>query len=129
MPIEKAIAEFRYAYALDRQATQMLPPPYSMNVSNLGSDIRALFECAFSQGGANGGRPTAKQWIVALDALANKLKSCFVNLSHHYPSSLTMCFWCELELKNGLVIFPSYTTGMRILLWLRDRGNRSMLNN
>jgi DNA-binding helix-hairpin-helix protein with protein kinase domain len=105
MPIEKAISEFRYAYALDRRATQMLPPPYSMNITALGPDIRSLFESAFSQEGVNGHRPTAKEWIVALEGLASKLKTCSVNSGHHYLSSLTMCSWCELESKNGLVIF------------------------
>ncbi len=121
MPIEKAIAEFRYAYALDRQTTQTLPPPHSMNITALGSDIRALFECAFSQKGVNGSRPTAKQWIMALEKLANKLKPCAVNQNHHYLSSLTKCSWCEFESKNGLVIFPSIkqaqTTATMTCLW------------
>ena len=106
MPIEKAIAEFRFAYALDRNTTQMLPPPGSVTANALSPKIRQFFEQAFSRNGVTGVRPTSKEWISALEELLAKLKVCHINLGHHYLSSLTVCPWCEIEAKNNFVVFP-----------------------
>ena len=111
MPIERAITEFRFAYALDRQTTQMLPPPGTITVSAFTPKIRQFFEQAFLKGGVNGVRPTATEWVIALEELASKLKVCQLNLGHHYLSSLTACPWCEIESKNNFVIFPVIARG------------------
>jgi DNA-binding helix-hairpin-helix protein with protein kinase domain len=48
MPIEKAIAEQRFAFARDVQRTQMLPPPACITLAHLPQEIGDLFTRARS---------------------------------------------------------------------------------
>jgi DNA-binding helix-hairpin-helix protein with protein kinase domain len=128
MPIEKAISEFRFAYSSDHRTTQMKPPPASISMSGLTPKIVHFFEKAFSKDGIrNGGRPTANEWISALEELVSKLKVCKFNQGHHFLSSLTTCPWCDIEVKSSFTLFPvimqaSQTTVNISLLWLQVIG-------
>lgn len=106
MPLEQAIAEFRFAYSVDTSRTQMKPPIASLPLNALTPNIRALFEKAFSKEALTKGRPTAKEWIFALEELSSKLKRCSNNLSHHYVSDNTQCPWCNIEGMSGSMLFP-----------------------
>ena len=57
MPIERAIAESRFAYSRDARRTQMAPPPYTPPMDAVGPAVTDLFERAFHADGRNGGRP------------------------------------------------------------------------
>jgi len=90
MPIEKAIAEKRFAR--DAQRTQMLPPPACITLARLPEEIGDLFTSAFGPDGAVGGRPAGRQWIAELDALASRLIICSNNKAHLYFNTLR-CLW------------------------------------
>lgn len=106
MPIEKAITEFRYAFSSDLRQTQMMPPLASFPMDAFTHKIRDNFERAFAKSGINGLRPTATDWISALEGLMAKLNKCDINPSHYHLSGLKSCPWCDIESKGGFLLFP-----------------------
>ena len=124
MPIEKAIAEQRFAFAKDVQRTQMLPPPACITLAHLPEEIGGLFTSAFSSASVGSGRPSGKQWILELDALASRLIICSKNKAHLFFNALVSCPWCEIE-SSGVILFIDYTivgtaTGFSIdVIWAR----------
>jgi DNA-binding helix-hairpin-helix protein with protein kinase domain len=124
MPIEKAIAEQRFAFARDAQRTQMLPPPACITLAHLPQEIGDLFIRAFGPDGSVGGRPDGRQWIVELDALAGRLIVCSNNKAHLFFNGLSSCPWCSIE-SSGVLLFVDYTivdtsTGFSIeVIWAR----------
>jgi DNA-binding helix-hairpin-helix protein with protein kinase domain len=124
MPIEKAIAEQRFAFARDAQRTQMLPPPACITLAHLPQEIGDLFISAFGPDGATGSRPNAKQWIAELTALAGRLIVCSSNKAHLFFNGLSSCPWCQIE-SSGILLFVDYTivdtsTGFSIeMIWAR----------
>jgi DNA-binding helix-hairpin-helix protein with protein kinase domain len=105
MPIERAIREFRFAYGRDASRRQMRQPPGSLGLGSVPPVIAELFERAFLESGALGGRPTALEWVNALDAYLGDLKPCSQNSSHVFLQDLATCPLCELELRVGVVLF------------------------
>jgi DNA-binding helix-hairpin-helix protein with protein kinase domain len=124
MPIEKAIAEQRFAFARDVQRTQMLPPPACITLAHLPQEIGDLFTSAFSSEGARIVRPDGRQWIAELDALASRLIVCSNNKAHLFFNGLSSCPWCPIE-SSGVLLFVDYTivdatSGFSIeLMWSR----------
>lgn len=124
MPIEKAIAEQRFAFAREAQRTQMLPPPACITLAHLPEEIGDLFISAFGPDGSTGGRPDGKQWITELDALAGRLIVCSKNKAHLFFNALPSCPWCSIE-SSGVLLFIDYTivdttTGFSIdVIWSR----------
>jgi DNA-binding helix-hairpin-helix protein with protein kinase domain len=100
--LEADIKGFRYAYARDAQSRGIAPPPRSIELSILPDALESMFHLAFTEKGASGGRPTAKQWEVALDGLRGRLKKCSASLVHVYPDHLNKCPWCALEQKGDI---------------------------
>ena len=106
MSLEKAIEEFRFAYGANRSSLQMEPPPNMPPLAAASHPVALLFERAFVRDGArDGGRPTAREWIAALESLEKQLKRCEANASHHYLNSLLTCPWCHVEAATGVVLF------------------------
>lgn len=101
--LEKDIQAFRYAYALDGRQRGFTPPPKSIPINIVPDTLQAMFTRAFTETGAQGGRPTAQQWVTALDNLRGQLKRCATTM-HLYPSHLTLCPWCALE-DHGVIYF------------------------
>jgi DNA-binding helix-hairpin-helix protein with protein kinase domain len=95
--LETDIKEFRYAYAKDSRLRGIAPPPRSIPTSILPADIEQMFHIAFTEQGGRGLRPTAAQWVVALDRLRSGLKKCATSAMHVYPGHLSHCAWCALE--------------------------------
>src|SRR5580658_550809 len=108
MPIEKAIAEHRFAFARDAQRTQMLPPPACITLAHVPQEIGDLFISAFGSDGAAGGRPGGRQWIAELEALARRLIVCSNNKAHLFFNGLSACPWCPIE-SSGVLLFVDYT--------------------
>lgn len=106
MPIEKAIAEYRFVYGANRAAIHMEQPPGTPSLAIASREISLLFERAFGRQTINDGRPTAREWIVALEALEKNLKQCAINSSHLHWTVLATCPWCEMEAKAGVALFP-----------------------
>ena len=108
MPIEKAIGEFRFAFAPDPQRTQMQPPPNCITLAHLSPEVAGLFVSAFAPGGAQSGRPNAGEWVAALDTFGRQLKDCPTNRAHSFFQGLSACPWCAIELRAGIFLFVGY---------------------
>jgi DNA-binding helix-hairpin-helix protein with protein kinase domain len=102
--LEEDIKNLRYAYARDHQNRGISPPPRSIPVSILPEAVEALFQTAFTEPGAAGQRPSAGQWVAALDEVRSKLKKCSASAMHIYPNHLSVCPWCALE-NQGVAYF------------------------
>jgi DNA-binding helix-hairpin-helix protein with protein kinase domain len=105
MPIEKAIAECRFAYSRDARRTKMAPPPFAPPLPVVGSETAELFEQAFHPNGRSGARPTAEDWLKALEALNGSLAVCGAAQWHQYASSLGSCPWCAIERGSKAKLF------------------------
>ena len=106
MPIEKAIEEFRFAYGTNSVALLMQPPPNMPPLDIASSRLARMWEQAFSRDAAMvRNRPTASEWVEALDQLEKQVKVCASNASHHHLDSLKDCPWCRLEAATGALLF------------------------
>ncbi len=105
MPIEKAVAEYRFAYGPDRKANHMERPPGTIPLETMGTAISDLFVRTFERAGNYGGRPSADKWIDALVHLGNSLYVCGAVKGHHYLQSLPACPWCKIEKQTGVRLF------------------------
>jgi DNA-binding helix-hairpin-helix protein with protein kinase domain len=102
--LETDIKGFRYAYARDASSRGISPPPRSIPLSMVPDSMESMFQIAFTERGATGGRPTAKKWEYALDNVRTRLKKCGASPVHVYPDHLAKCPWCALE-QQGVVYF------------------------
>jgi len=101
--LETDIRAFRYAYAKDARTRLLTPPPRSVPIDVLPPALVPLFEQAFLERGAQS-RPTATDWMTALDAVRARLKSCKQESMHVYTDTRVACPWCELALRR-VVLF------------------------
>jgi DNA-binding helix-hairpin-helix protein with protein kinase domain len=108
MPVEKAIAEHRFAYSKLR-SVGMEPPPAVPSLSDFPQPIASAFEAAFSPDGARA-RPTAKQWAALLGELEAALRVCPANSLHHYPQGAAECPWCKMERLQGVQLFVPFAS-------------------
>lgn len=106
MPIERAIAEYRFAYGRRAAAFQMRPPPYTPSLAALDSTVARLFERAFEPKGATGKRPGADEWVGALERLEAGLQACANRPGHAFPGPIAGCPWCEIETRLQTRLFP-----------------------
>lgn len=102
--LENDIKAYRFAYARDAKARSIAPPPKSIPLSIVPESVMSMFEAAFTERGSSGGRPSAQQWVSALDNLRSHLRKCSQSPAHMYPDHLGKCPWCELE-HHGVVYF------------------------
>ena len=105
MPIEKAIAECRFAYSRDGTRTKMSPPPFTLPLGAATPAIAEYFERAFHPDGRRGGRPTPEDWMRTLEALKVSLADCASVAWHQYPPSVRACPWCEIERASGAKLY------------------------
>jgi DNA-binding helix-hairpin-helix protein with protein kinase domain len=104
MPIERAIAESRFVYGAKASELGMSRPPGTLTLPTFGESITRLFEQAFAAPeGAH--RPTATQWIGALQALEHELVECAASRVHFHPRASNICCWCTLEQGTGVKLF------------------------
>jgi DNA-binding helix-hairpin-helix protein with protein kinase domain len=101
LSLGEAIAKCKYAYACERATTQMAPPPASPPVLAAGQEIAELWERAFSPGGMQQrGRPTAEQWVLALQKLEANFAKCSSHGGHYFARGAA-CPWCAIQLGTG----------------------------
>jgi len=105
MPIERAVAEYRFAYGPDRKVNAMERPPGTIQIEALGTTVSQLFIKAFGHAESKPGRPDARGWIHALENLEASLRVCSQASWHHYPSDLGACPWCAVEAQTGVRLF------------------------
>jgi DNA-binding helix-hairpin-helix protein with protein kinase domain len=97
MPLERAIAECRFAYSSRRFETHMDPPPNVPLLSDVPPYIAGAFEKTFGKGSLAGGRPSAAEWIALLEKAETEIVVCSANDAHHYFKVATSCPWCRME--------------------------------
>ena len=108
MPIEKAIAEYRFAYGKTAAVKSIAPPPNSVGLSVIPGYLAEYFERAFSEPGSRpAGRPGAKDWWESFELLEKKMRQCGTDSAHIYYSGLAACPWCRLEETSGVLLFLS----------------------
>jgi DNA-binding helix-hairpin-helix protein with protein kinase domain len=108
MPIEKAIAEFRFAYSKNSHTKAIAPPPNSVGLSVVPNTVADLFENAFLEPGTRPeGRPGAGEWWETLETLEKRMRQCTSDSAHIYYSGLSSCPWCKLEEVSGVLLFLS----------------------
>lgn len=110
MPIEKAIAEYRFAYGPNRAAVGMEQPPGTIPLETMGNVIAQQFTRAFAYSGSTGGRPDAKSWIAALEKIKSGLRACSTASPHQYPGELKSCPWCTVEAQTAVRLFGQRIT-------------------
>jgi DNA-binding helix-hairpin-helix protein with protein kinase domain len=102
MPIERAIAEQRFAFGRGSASRQMEAPSGTMPFESLPPRLAPLFESAFA---AASNRPTAAQWCDALQLAASEMRACTIEPMHKYHQALPQCPWCTLERASGVYFF------------------------
>lgn len=106
LPIERAIADQRFAFSRDRTATLVDPPPASLTLDDLPEPLADLFERAFRGSAVDGSpRPTTEQWAEQLDHLMSHRKVCSFDELHVYYDQLDACPWCRIEDEGGPTFF------------------------
>ncbi|MBS0202441.1 MAG: hypothetical protein JSS49_06030 [Planctomycetes bacterium] len=109
-PLEKAIEQFRYAYARKSAGSQFVPPPQTLLLPAVMPALSELFERAFTAGSEHpGNRPTEEEWYLALRDLKSQLKPCQADIGHKFPNYLGICPWCLLERDGSPNFFASVT--------------------
>ena len=108
MPLERAIAEFRFAYGKNSHLRSISPPPNSVGLAVVPTQVAGFFEQAFAEKGTSpAGRPPAGDWWDALESLEQKMRKCGADSVHSYYSGLAVCPWCRLEEISGILLFLS----------------------
>jgi len=107
MPMERAIAEYRFAFT-GRPDMQMLPPPESLCLDEVG-ELSKLFERSFL---AKQHRTEAHEWVKSLNIFQSTLRKCSENRSHWFPAAAKNCPWCRIENHGGLLLFAFISTSL-----------------
>ena len=97
MPMDRAIAQCRFAYSARRTSTLMEPPPNVPTLSDLPISLGDAFERAFGPSGATGARPSASEWISIIEKAEGELVKCATSSAHHYFRNAKSCPWCRME--------------------------------
>jgi DNA-binding helix-hairpin-helix protein with protein kinase domain len=97
MPMDRAIAQCRFAYSARRTSTLMEPPPNVQTLSDLPLGLGDAFERAFGPSGATGARPSASEWISIIEKAEGELVQCATSSAHHYFRNAKSCPWCRME--------------------------------
>lgn len=105
MPIEQAIKEHRFVYGRDHDFAAMEQPPGTPPLGIVSPPVAELFERAFAMSAVHDGRPSAVEWIDALEVLAGELAECPVGIAHWRFAGLPECPWCRVEAATGVPLF------------------------
>jgi len=81
------------------------PPPNAPEFSVLHPELQGMFLRSFVQGHRQpSARPTAREWIVAIDKAESELVECEKNPTHWYSRHTHKCHWCERESLKPLPV-------------------------
>ncbi len=85
----------------------ILPSQTTMPLDILHPELKSCFLRCFNDGHQfPHKRPTAGDWVKALEVSLNEVVSCDKVDSHHYSLSYGHCYWCDRANSFGLDIFP-----------------------
>lgn len=76
--------------------------------STLSDELKNLFEQAFT----SNIRPSASDWVKALDNFEKQLGQCSTNSSHKFNKNSGGCIWCDFE-KSNFVPFKQTVTSVQ----------------
>jgi DNA-binding helix-hairpin-helix protein with protein kinase domain len=97
------IARGFFFYASGASAHGLRPPPASLTLGALSSQVASLFVRAFT--GMPSQRPTALEWHAALVDLDSQLIRCAQNPTHIYLKGV-LCPWCAIQREtNGQISY------------------------
>jgi len=106
LSIGEAIAQCKYAYSREKSRTLMEPPPFTAPVLVAGQEIAQLWEQSFAPTGKHAGRrPTAEQWVLALQKLEGSFANCPNHGGHFFARGIS-CPWCPIQMRTGSPPFP-----------------------
>lgn len=106
MPLERAIAEFRFAFGRGASLKGMQAPPMTLPTSTLPAPTMLLFERAFTEIGAQA-RPTAREWFENLELLRKHIRVCSKEPMHTHFAGVPICPWCAAERMASVFYFVS----------------------
>jgi hypothetical protein len=91
------------------------PPLNTVPLNILNPQLLSLFRRAFVDGHQCAARrPTAVEWVQALDVALDLLHSCRTDPSHFIGISDGVCFWCEAKEKRHTNYFPATSAAPHI---------------
>ncbi len=115
MPVERAIKEGRFAYGAHAERMQMTPPPHALRLARVPETIAALFERAFRLPFGRTNRPTATEWLLALEPLKQSMVACPQRRGHKFAAGgSSVCPWCEIAQSGGPDLFVSTQILVRV---------------
>jgi len=97
MPMDKAIAQFRFAYSARVNETRMAPPPNVPLLSDIPKDLANALEMAFGPSGVSAGRPKLSDWVELLGRARGAIIKCKSNTAHQHFNVARSCPWCAME--------------------------------
>lgn len=102
--IDQNIRAGNFFYDEMAQRGGLQPPPASLSMGAVTSDVARLFERAFR--GTLNERPSAVEWKATLQQLEAKIVVCGVNPVHRYLGGMP-CPWCAIEIHQSIVYFAA----------------------
>ena len=111
-PIDRLIADYRFAYSARHSSTLMDPPPNVPTLADLPMSVGDAFEQAFGPSGPTA-RVSASDWAAILDKAEGELVPCTAVSAHHYFRSAKSCPWCRMEratpgFQAFIPVFPDW---------------------
>ena len=106
--IEDCIREYRFAYGPGAARRNVAQPPATLQLEAVSPRVAELFERAFT---SKDNRPEPREWIEALEDLAENLEQCPEHPGHVFYEKYPFCPWCEIEIQTGIMIFPFVMAG------------------
>jgi DNA-binding helix-hairpin-helix protein with protein kinase domain len=97
MPLETAIAQYRFAYSARKNETRTEPPPSVPLLADIPQELAAAFETSFGQLGVSSGRPKAAEWAGILGRAEGEVIQCAKSQAHQYFRTAACCPWCRME--------------------------------
>lgn len=97
MPMETAIAQFRFAYSARKSETRMEPPPSVPLLADIPQALANAFEIAFGPPGVSVGRPKPSDWVALLEDAERSILTCRTSPAHQHFRSAKSCPWCAME--------------------------------
>ena len=97
MPLETAIAQYRFAYSGRKNETRTEPPPSVPLLADIPQELAAAFETSFGQLGVSSGRPKGAEWAGILKRAEGEVIQCAKSEAHQYFRTAACCPWCRME--------------------------------
>src|SRR5712671_6770062 len=97
MPLETAIAQYRFAYSARHNETRTEPPPNVPLLADIPRELSDAFEIAFGPVGTSKGRPIAAQWVSILQRAESEIVQCKNSSGHQHFRAAIYCPWCRME--------------------------------